>query len=156
MFDWLYGSRQLGSTSACSFETAIVVCRQPIPSFPRLPSLACQDEALCAEERTLLADRLKTRSFYSSSLLSIRSQALARENVFFKQVFLSGQNRERNSDCSLFCVRWRWDWFVYANAHHLSPLMWSLVSNNVMVESLLKMFVFLKGWSMYLIFRSHL
>lgn len=36
-------------------------------------------EALCAEERTLLADRLRTRSFCSSSLLSIRSQALARE-----------------------------------------------------------------------------
>ncbi|KAB0387878.1 hypothetical protein FD755_002834 [Muntiacus reevesi] len=45
-------------------------------------------EALCPEERTLLADRLKTRSFCSSSLLSI---------LFFKQVFLSGQNQERNS-----------------------------------------------------------
>ena len=27
----------------------------------------------------------------------------------------------------------------------ISPLMWSLVSSNVMVEALLKMFVFLKG-----------
>lgn len=70
------------------------------------------------------------------------------EKCVLKQVFLSGQNRERNSDCLLFCVWWRWDWFVYANACHLSPLA-SLVSNNVMVESLLKMFVFLKGWYVF-------
>lgn len=73
---WAIGERLglLGWNSRRGLSTAH-------PSFPRLPSLACQDGGSVRRGRTLLADRLRTRSFCSSSLLSIRSQALAEKCV---------------------------------------------------------------------------
>lgn len=67
-----------GRLGLLGWETAVVGCRRILHS-PDFLLWHARTEALCAEERTLLADRLRTESFCSSSLLSIRSQALARE-----------------------------------------------------------------------------